>query len=141
MKAITAINAIIILVLGVLTVMAVLTLFLSSYNPATQGTSLESATRATCQKINPAFCHYPGYAARVPVEDFDANNNGVLNDHEREADGRTKYGEDNFEMLCYHYYGGPASWGPGDIYKEDFIDICMVKVCGCPKYTYPDDYY
>jgi hypothetical protein len=139
MKAITAIHAVIVIVLGVLTIMAILALFLGSYNPAAQGVSLEAATRSVCQKINPTYCKDPGHAARTPVDNFDVNGNGILNERATNADMCVRCDQDTFEQLCHIYYGGPTpcsvSWD-----EEGFINTCLVKVCGCPKYEYPDGY-
>jgi len=81
MKGIEAINAIIILVLGVLTLLAVLGLFMGVWTPAGKGTSLQAATQTTCAKINPAFCKDSSRAARMPVFDFNANNQDGINEH------------------------------------------------------------
>jgi len=144
MKAITAINAIIILVLGVLTLLAILGLFLGVWNPAKGGTSLQAATQSICKTINPVYCHPKSFndcwiIERLPVMDFDANKNGVVNEHVISVENGitlpTRWKDDNFLNLCYNFYGGPERIDQTDQQKEQFISVCLVKVCGCPRYA------
>jgi len=135
MKGIAAIDALIMIVIGVIAIIAILGLFMGVWTPAGTGTSLEAATRTTCERINTALCKESSLAARTPVYDFDANKNGVLNEHGIDlGTGCIDYNNDTFEQLCWRFYGGPASWAPPGS-MERFIDRCMVQVCGCPKYS------
>jgi hypothetical protein len=143
MKSIEAINAIIILVLGVLVILAVLGLFMGVWSPAKRGTSLQVATQNICRVINPAYCYPKGICdcrniQHLPVYDFDADNLGSVNSHTPETPAApctgvwpTTYpGNDNFGELCKNYYGGPPFVGG---YEAEFYDICLIKVCGCPR--------
>ena len=141
MKAIELpINVMVIIVIAVIVLLAIVALFFGAWNPIGKSISLVAATKAVCQKINPTFCnansdssmpHANGYAARMPVDDFDANKNGTLNDRHPNPPWATSYKDDNLEMLCDNYYGcGPSSlmtesdWATWD-------NCCLVKVCGC----------
>jgi len=140
MKALEAINTLIILILGIVTLLAVAALLTGGFSSSRGGISLETATQTTCKKINPAFCREPGKSARMPVFDFDANKRNGTNEHSYNLVTNCVYcDQDTFEALCHFYYGGPtpcsAPWP-----EENFINKCMVELCGCPKYNYPDDY-
>jgi len=130
MKAMEAINAIIILILAILAILAVLAFFIGAWAPAKSGVSLEAAARATCQKIYPSLCNNAYLSCRMPVFDFDANQDGLLNNHTRDpASGDVDHFADNFCQLCWRYYNG--GW------CKRFIEVCMMGLCGCPKpYTY-----
>jgi len=154
MKALEAISALILLILGILTILAIVGLTMGQWLPARVGTSLETATKLTCQKVNPALCktgvdpnipHLNMNAARMPVFDFDANKNGTVNEHHPESfvGGAwiTSYLDDNLESLCHFYYGcrieicaGPHSSAECDADWSEWTDCCLVKVCGCPNY-------
>jgi hypothetical protein len=90
----------------------------------------------------------------MPVYDFDANRNGVLNEHHPEPPWRTSYCiDDNLETLCGFYYGcriggcDPGNPNSADCANIDpslcnlrndddwkeWYECCIVKVCGCPK--------
>jgi len=142
MKAITAIDSIIILVLGILALVAILGLFMGVWNPAKSGTSLQTATQTTCQKVNPTFCktntdpaipHANMYAARMPVYDFDVNGNQTTNDHHPDGVWRTMGGDDNLEMLCYNFYGCRIQL-TGEFEWSQWSQCCLEKVCGCQRY-------
>ncbi|MEM3610296.1 MAG: hypothetical protein QW076_05345 [Candidatus Anstonellales archaeon] len=117
-------------VLGVIALLAILGLFMGVWTPAKGGTSLQAATQATCAKINPIYCKEPCIAARMPVYDFDANKNGILNEHAKDNSGLVAHNQDNFVQLCYNYYGVPDNWGIASNVKR-----CLVDVCGCPNYN------
>jgi hypothetical protein len=155
MKSIEAINAIIILVLGVLVILAVLGLFMGVWSPAKSGTSLQAVTTVTCLKINPTLCNNGKYdikQARIPVNDFDANKNGIINDfHWYEGRLITTYCvDDNLETLCGFWYGCKINPCPPDATLDTFdptdptkfninteelaqewYNCCVKRVCGC----------
>ena len=148
MKGITAIEAVIILVLGVITLIAILGIFMGTWSPAKAGVSLQAATQASCQQVNPSFCKglYPNwpdagfahsdmFAARMPVYNFNANKDaaGLLNEHVTDGTFKTSAGNDNLEALCQYYYGC-AQAGTTDATWTTWTRCCLVNVCGCPMY-------
>lgn len=139
------INTIIIVVIALIVLIALVALFFGTYNPTSGSTSLQAATSATCMRVNPTLCSGVSAAdaaanavkaARMPVYDFDANKNGVSNDHTTPCpDGQmTCGGEDNLEMLCSKYYGinGCCVGGVCCAPTSPFVQDCMKGVCGCP---------
>jgi hypothetical protein len=121
MKAITAIHAVIVIVLGVLTIMAILALFLGSYNPAAQGVNLETARSSACKTVVSLGCDTTMEVRNIVVENFDADVDGKI-DPGRVFDWNDPFNannNDNLASLCYNYYG------------VDNDADCMVIVCGC----------
>ena len=140
------INIIIIIVIVLVVLLAVIAMFFGGINPASGSTSLQSATTATCLRVNPMYCDYTKVdyngdqfkflAARMPVYDFDANNDGILNTHNPELDEPgwgSKENEDNLEMLCINYYGCKkgGAWNNDASWAAWYI-CCLKNVCGCP---------
>ncbi len=137
------INALVIIVIVIVVLLAVIAVFTGTLEPSSSGTTLQSATTATCLRVNPIYCDYTKkdydgddykfIAARMPVYDFDANGDGILNTHTPEEQWGSHEGEDNLEMLCINYYGcknggayhNDASWAA-------WYMCCLKKVCGCP---------
>jgi hypothetical protein len=140
MKAIELpINALVIVVIVIVVLLAVISLFFGVWTPSGSMTTLESITQSTCMRVNPTFCQsepnppYANmYAARMPVYDFDANKNGILNEHNQDGQWATSYQDDNLEMLCdnYYYCGPPSLITEAD--WKSWIGCCVKKVCGCP---------
>jgi hypothetical protein len=133
------INVLVIIVIVLVVLLAVVAMFFGGFTPATGSTSLQSATTATCMRVNPIYCNYnqddyKTIAARMPVYDFDANNNDILNEHNPVSSYATSTGDDNLEMLCINYYncqyGG--SGGPTAPAWTAWYNCCLKKVCGCP---------
>ncbi len=116
------INTVIFIVVGVIVLLAVVGLLLGAFNPSSQSLNLQAATKATCTKINPSFCSDPSTAQKIPVENFDANKNGNVNEN-----------PDNFTAICYYFYSGPVTWdNPTGTVRPEFKNVCLVRVCGCP---------
>jgi len=136
------ISTVVIIVIALVVLLAMIALFFSVYSSSSGSTTLEIATRTTCSRINPTFCqrdsnppHGNMYAARMPVYNFDANQNGSVNEHTPDSTWPTSYEDDNLEMLCDNYY----YCGPSSLITEadwtSWIDCCVVKICGCPAYA------
>jgi len=118
---------------------------------------LATAREDTCAKVNPVLCGIDptddtnrGTLARIPVDDFDANKNGIINEHRPDGSYPTTYCiDDNLETLCGFYYGckidpcpegDKTGFDPFDpanynlVTDEEWIDwynCCIVNVCGC----------
>lgn len=149
MKAISLpVNSLIIIVIALIVLIAIFGIFFGIWNPTKSTVGLDAATRTACQAINPISCRDAYKSTRIPIYNFDSNKNGNVNDHARSPtdcsdppDGIICYGQDNFEMLCYNYYGGPLSLGAKDSPTWwSFINTCMVGICKCPKYPSEADY-
>ncbi len=118
MKAITAINAVIILVIAVITIMAIVIFFLSSYNPAVIGVNLETAKNDACKAYVSLDC--PGSPENIIVNNFDADQDGTIDPGKGTGNcGEGGAEEDNLLMLCKCYYG-----------INDPVE-CGTLVCGC----------
>lgn len=133
------INALVIIVIVLVVLLAVVAMFFGGFTPASGSTSLQSATTATCMRVNPMYCDYTQgnnriFASRVPVYDFDANNNNIMNEHTPDSNYATSIGDDNLEMLCIIYYGCQygGSGGPTDPAWVAWYNCCLKTVCGCP---------
>ncbi|MFH1474101.1 MAG: hypothetical protein ABIE55_04415 [Candidatus Aenigmatarchaeota archaeon] len=126
------INAIIVIVIVLIVLTTGLAFFFNAFDPSSVGSSLQSATSSTCIKINPDFCKNKDpertIASRMAVQDFDANNNGVVNEHVPNGQYSTSIGDDNLDELCSNFYScsqASADWGA-------WYNCCLKKVCGCP---------
>jgi hypothetical protein len=149
------INAIVIIVLILAVLLVVSILFFNVLTSSGKTTNLESATKSVCQKVS-MFCRDIKNNAqpRIPVDDFDANKDGVINEHTYdtlENQVTTYCIDDNLEALCGFYYGckiNPCPSGDktgfdphnqanynlvNEVDWKDWHQCCMVKVCGCPQ--------
>jgi hypothetical protein len=81
-------------------------------------------------KSQPNLLNSACKAARTTVDGFDANHNGILNEHAFNAtEGYIGWDQDTLEQLCYWYYGVPRLWGTAENVKK-----CLVDICRCPNY-------
>ena len=133
MKGITAINAVIILVIGVITIIAIMGLFMSVWTPAKGGTSLQAATQVTCSRITTMGCPpRPGSLmdySGIYVDGFDANQDGVINPGNSATTGcATNEACDNLYILCVRQYG--CVWDNNN-YGSNFMNCCQKRICGC----------
>jgi hypothetical protein len=130
------INALVIIVIVIIVLLSVAALFFGVYTPSSSETTLQSATTATCMRVNPIYCDYTQddykiIAARMPVYDFDANGDGVLNTHVPDGQWVTTTGNDNLEMLCIKYYNCQHG-GLTDTSWAAWYKCCLKGVCSCP---------
>lgn len=116
----TILVIIIVLAVGI----TILYIFSGSLTPPANSTTLDMATKATCAKIS--FFTDKMMWARIPVDNFDANKNGNVNDHTPNGVYPTSFGDDNLESLCYNFYNcdwAGANW-------DNWRQCCIVRICG-----------
>ena len=147
------INTIIIVVIAVIVLIALIAMFSGVFSQSSSSMSLEAATKAACQNVNPSLCisgKFDIRQARTPVKGFDANKNGKINDahYDPTYNTLTTYCiDDNLETLCGNYYGcdlsiktfssvcrngvdaGKFIITPTD--EQEFYDCCIRRVCNC----------
>jgi len=144
MKAVSLpVNVLVIIVIALMVLMVIVSFYFGMWNPTKLTVTQDLATKNACQIINPSYCTLAYRSARVPVYNFDANKNGNINDFATSPascgdspTGIVCFGQDNFEELCNHYYGGPPNLGAGvgDPNWKSFVTTCMVGICKCPEY-------
>jgi len=134
------INAIIIIVIAVIVLIAILSMFTTIFRPSSSTVSLETATKATCLRVNPTLCRFnsdPNFphenmaAARSPVYDFDANKDGIINTFTPDGnDWLTSYLDDNLETLCMNFHSC-SNAGLTEVSWTAWSSCCLKRICGC----------
>jgi len=119
------INTLIIIVIGLVILLALIAILFGGFNIARPQMSLETAKNDACRQLSTMGCDY-GYAL-IPVNNFDANRNGKVNDptiHFKSSIGDdcgagALESGDNLATLCLCFYN----------MEED--KECKKNVCGC----------
>jgi len=119
----TILVIIIVLAVGI----TILYVFSGALTPPANSTTLDMATKATCAKIS-LFTDKMMWA-RIPVDNFDANKNGNVNDRTPDPGPPTlptSKGDDNLESLCKNFYN--CDWA--SVNWDNWRQCCITRICG-----------
>ena len=122
------VNTLIIIVLVIVVLIALISIFYATYRPSQESMNMEAAEKLACQTYTGSSCSQD--LSMITISNFDANNNGKLNDGtgisgyepwSKSANcGSGATSGDNLATLCLCQY------------DKDSADACA-KFCGCAR--------